>query len=89
MQFLHYRRLSLLTEQKDAHGEPIPYKILYAAKNGDLITPSNGEVITTSVNIQQGTRTVQFLQSKQSRTLRDCLFLSVHLNGKEYKIVAN
>ena len=67
----------------------MPYRILYAAKHGDIITPSNGEMITTSVNIRNGTRTVQFLQSGQTRTLRDCLFLSVHLNGKEYKIVAN
>ena len=89
MSFLHYRRLSRLTEQRVAQGNPVPYKMLYAAKNGDLITPANGEVITTSVNIPNGTRTVQFLQSKQSRTLRDCLFLGVILNNKEYKIVAN
>lgn len=89
MQFLHYRRLSRLTEQKDKNGDPVPYKLLYAAKNGDLITPYNGEVITTSVDIPRGTRTVQFLQSRQSRTLRDCLFLSVIFNNQEFKITAN
>ena len=67
----------------------MPYKLLYVAKNGDVITPGEGEVITTSVNISNGTRTVQFLGSKQSRTLRDCLFLSVFLNNTEYQIVAN
>lgn len=89
MNFLHYRRLSRLTEQKDEQGNPIPFKLLYAAKNGDLITPANGECIVTSVNIPNGTRTVQFLESKQSRTLRDCLFLSVNFQNQEYKIVAN
>lgn len=89
MIFLHYRRLSRLTEQKDKEGNPVPYKLLYVAKNGDVITPDEGEVITTSVNIPNGTRTVQFLHSKQCRTLRDCLFLSVYLNSTEYQIVAN
>ena len=89
MVYLHYRRLSRLTEQKDKEGNPIPYKLLYVAKNGDVITPDEGEVITTSVNIPNGTRTVQFLGSKQCRTLRDCLFLSVFLNNIEYQIVAN
>ncbi len=89
MIFLHYRRLSRLTEQKDKEGNPITYRLLYVAKNGDVITPDEGEVITTSVNIPNGTRTVQFLDSKQCRTLRDCLFLSVYLNNTEYQIVAN
>ena len=89
MLYLHYRRLSRLTEQRTPQGDPIPYKILYAAKNGDLITPQNGAAITTSVNIARGTRTVQFLESKQSRTLRDCLFLGIQFQNKEYKIVAN
>lgn len=89
MLYLHYRRLSRLTERIDAQGEPVPYNLLYAAKNGDIITPDSGEVITTSVNIQKGTRTVKFIKSGQQRTLRDCLFLSIYLQGKEYKIVAN
>lgn len=89
MLYLHYRRLSRLTERRDAQGEPVPYKLLYVAKNGDIITPDSGEVITTSVNIQKGTRTVKFIKSGQQRTLRDCLFLSIYLQGKEYKIVAN
>lgn len=89
MLYLHYRRLSRLTEQKDAQGNPMPYKLLYAAKNGDLITPANGEYITLTVNIPNGTRNVQNVQSKQTRTLRDCLFLGVIFQNKEYKIVAN
>lgn len=89
MLFLHYRRLSRLTEQRDKQGNPIPFKMLYAAKNGDLITPDNGDAITTSVNIPNGTRTVQFINSQQTRTLRDCLFLGIQFQGKSYKIVAN
>lgn len=89
MNYLHYRRLSRLTEQTDNHGEKVPFRVLYAAKNGDVITPDNGECVVTSIDIPNGTRTVQFLESKQVRTLRDCLILSVFLNRKEYKITAN
>ena len=89
MLYLHYRRLSRLTEQKDSQGNPIPFRMLYAAKNGDLIKPDNGEYITLSVNIPNGTRNVQNIQSKQTRTLRDCLFLGVIFQNQEYKIVAN
>lgn len=89
MNYLHYRRLSRLTEAKDNNGERVPFKVLYAAKNGDVITPESGECVVTSIDIHNGTRTVQFLQSGQSRTLRDCLFLSVFLRNKEYKLIAN
>ena len=70
-------------------GERVPYRILYAAKNGDLITPQEGEVVTTSVDNLNGTRKVMFLNSGATRTLRDCLFMAVLIKGTEFKIVAN
>lgn len=92
--YLHYKRLSLLTEQRNADGSPKPFRLLYSAMNGDIITPDDGEVVVTSVNRLKANRTVQFVESRQVRTLADCLFCSVFLknyNGTytEYHIQAN
>lgn len=92
--YLHYKKLSLLTEQTDNQGNPRPFRLLYSALNGDIITPEDGEVVVTSVNRQKLNRTVQFLTSGRIRTLADCLFCSIFLpqpdnTFTEYKIVAN
>lgn len=86
--YLHFKKLSRLTEQTE-NGKPVPYRILYAAKNGDIITPEDGEAVTIAVDINKGSRKVMFENSKQTRTLKDCLFLAIHLKGKEYSIIAN
>ena len=88
-QFMHYKRLSRVTELLDKNGERVPFKMLYAAKCGDIISPESGEAVVTSVDVKNGCRTVKFLASGNSRTLCDCLFLSVFLNGTEFLITAN
>ena len=92
--YLHYKRLSLVTEQQNPDGTPKPFRVLYSAMNGDVIAPSDGDVVVTSVDREKRNRTVKFLQCEQVRTLADCLFLSVLIpqpdkSYTEYIIQAN
>ena len=50
-QFIHYKRLSRVTELLDKNGERVPFKMLYAAKCGDIISPESGEAVVTSVDV--------------------------------------
>ena len=54
--------------------ERVPWRVWYvAASNGDVIRGE--ECVTLAVYPDRGARLVQFVQSGQTRRLRDCLIL--------------
>lgn len=57
--------------------ERVPWKVWYvAASNGDCIRGE--ECVTVAVYPDQGARLVQFIQSGQTRRLRDCCILQAN-----------
>lgn len=57
--------------------ERIPWRVWYvAASNGDVIRGE--ECVTIAVYPDQGARLVQFIESGQTRRLRDCLILQAN-----------
>ena len=75
---IHYSRLNLLTEKKDATGRPEPFCFKYVKlATGEIISVENA--VVTSSNFERRTRNVMILDSGEVRKLRNCLF--IEFNG--------
>lgn len=73
---LRYNLLRLLTEKKDADGNPVPFDMKYICMDGEIMDARN--VVTTSVDVKKRTRTILFLNSGEYRTIHDVLVLQVN-----------
>jgi len=76
---IHYSKINIITEKKDARGEPVPFDFKAVTLQGEIISGEN--VICTSSNYKRRTRNIKFLDSKQFRKLHNISF--IELNGNE------
>ena len=76
---IHISKINLITEKKDARGEPVPFSFKAVKMNGEIITGKN--CIVTSSNFKNRTRNIKWLDSKQFRKIRNVAF--IEFNGVE------
>jgi len=76
---IHYSKINIITEKKDARGEPVPFDFKAVTLKGEIISGKN--VICTSSNFKHRTRNIKFLDSQQFRKLHNISF--IELNGNE------
>lgn len=76
---IHISKLNIITEKKDARGEPIPFDFKAITLKGEILEGKN--VIVTSSNFHRRTRNIKFKESGEYRKIRNISFIEV--NGIE------
>jgi len=76
---IHFSKIPLVTERKDAQGEPVPFSFKAISLKGEII--EGDDCIVTSSNNERRTRNIKYLASGEFRKLRNISF--IELNGVE------
>lgn len=76
---IHISKLNILTEKKDATGQPVPFSFKAITTDGRIISGEN--CIVTSSYSHNSSRNVKWLDSTAFRKLRNVGF--IELNGVE------
>ena len=76
---IHISKLSLVTEKRDARGEPVPFDFKAITLKGEII--EGKDCIVTSSNNERHTRNIKYLASGEFRKLRNISFIEI--NGVE------
>ena len=76
---IHISKINLLTEKKDALGDPLPFSFKAIKLNGEII--DGKKCIVTSSNFKRRTRNVKWIDSVEFRKLRNISF--IEFNGVE------
>ena len=76
---IHISKINLVTEKKDANGEPVTFSFKAVKLNGEIISGKN--CIVTSSNFKNRSRNIKWLDSGEFRKIRNISF--IEFNGIE------
>ena len=76
---IHISKINIITEKKDAKGDPVNFSFKAILRDGRIIEGKN--CIVTSSNYKRRTRNVKFLDSNEFRKIRNVSF--IEFNGIE------
>jgi len=76
---IHYSKINLITQRKDAKGQPLPFSFKAVTISGQIIEGDN--CIVLSSNYQRRTRNIKWQASGEVRKIRNISF--IELNGTE------
>lgn len=76
---IHFSKINIITEKKDASGHPLPFDFKAITLEGEIIQGKN--CVVTSSNYENKTRNILFIDSQEIRKLRNISFIEI--NGVE------